>query len=345
MHNHWLYGGYRDDMNLAAVRAMVAVAEEGQFQFAADRLGVSQQAVSKRIAVLEAELGTTLFRRTPAGAALTQDGRTFLPHARAILTAVSDAFAAVQPATRPLRVDVLARGTAAVDLLREFHQQNQALTVETLTGGGAANTIKALLAGEIDAGYAYVRDAANELGPCLTRSYAHLEPVHVIVGERHPLARSRGVRPAELAPYPAWVPGIVAGSEWETFYLDFAEAFGLDIDPANYQAGTESVFDALAASRSLVTYVGERSRVAWPGSLGLARLPVTDPAPCYPWSLLCRSDTSHQGTRQLIEHVKRTFKAPDTGTVWLPGQARDDLAGSPGSPAGPKITPQPGMSH
>jgi hypothetical protein len=68
-------------VNIEAVRAFVAIAEEGQFQHAAVRLGVSQQAVSKRIAALEAELGTALFRRTPSGAALTQDGRTFLPHA------------------------------------------------------------------------------------------------------------------------------------------------------------------------------------------------------------------------------------------------------------------------
>jgi len=110
----------RGPVNIEAVRAFVAVAEDGQFQQAAARLDVSQQAVSKRIAVLEAELGTALFKRTPSGAALTQDGRTFLPHAGAILAAVSAAIASVQPGTRPLRVDVLDRGNGAVDLLREF---------------------------------------------------------------------------------------------------------------------------------------------------------------------------------------------------------------------------------
>ena len=48
-------------MNIEAVRAFLAVAEEGQFQHAA-----------------------ALFRRRPSGAALTQDGRTFLPHAGAV---------------------------------------------------------------------------------------------------------------------------------------------------------------------------------------------------------------------------------------------------------------------
>jgi len=314
-------------MNIEAVRAFVAVAEEGQFRRAADCLDISQQAVSKRIAALEAELGIALFKRTPSGAALTQDGRTFLPHAGAILAAVSEAFASVQPGTRPLRVDVLDRGTGAVDLLRDFCQENPEVAVEMVIGRGAASTVKSLLAGEIDAGYAYLRDVAGELDPGLARTYARLEPTHVIVGVRHPLARQRSVRPDELARFRAWVPGIVAGSEWETFYQDFAEAFGLDIDPTGYAVGTESVFDAIARSRSLVTFVGERNRVAWPGDLGLARLPVVDPVPVYPWSLIWRADTGHQGAKRLISHVKRSFKPPAADAeVWLPRQARDDLA-------------------
>lgn len=323
-------------MNVEAVRAVVAVAEEGQFQLAADRLGISQQAVSKRIAALEAELGTALFQRTPVGARLTQDGRTFLPHAGAILAAVGAAFASVQPQTRPLRVDVLDRGSGPVELLREFHQENPAVDIETVIGRGAVNTIKSLLAGEIDAGYAYLRDVPGELDPRLAHAYAYLEPVEVIVGERHPLARSRAVPPVDLARYRAWIPGIVEGSEWETFFQDFADAFGLDIDPSGYAVGTESVFDAIARSRSLVTLVGERNRVGWPGTLGLARIPVTAPAPCYPWSLIWRADTEHAGTRRLIDHVRRTFRPPDppgtpgsdTADVWLPRQARDDLLGS-----------------
>jgi DNA-binding transcriptional LysR family regulator len=314
-------------VNIEAVRAFVAVAEDGQFQHAAARLGISQQAVSKRIAVLEAELGAALFKRTPSGAVLTQDGRTFLPHASAILAAVSEALASVQPGTRPLRVDVLDRGNGAVDLLRDFCQENPDVAVEMVIGHGAASTVRSLLAGEIDAGYAYLRDVAGELGPGLARTYARLEPIQVIVGIRNPLARSRGVRPEELARCRAWVPGIVEGSEWETFFLDLAESFGLDIDPTGYAVGSESVFDAVAASRSLVTFVGERSRVGWPGSLGLARLPVVDPVPRYPWSLIWRADTGHPGALRLVEHARRSFELPPADAAsWLPRQARDDLA-------------------
>jgi DNA-binding transcriptional LysR family regulator len=310
-------------MNVEAVRAFVAVAEEGQFQLAAARLSVSQQAVSKRIAALEAELGTALFKRTPSGAALTQDGRTFLPHAGAILAAVSKAYASVQPGTRPLRVDVQARDSGVTDLLRDFCAENPATAVEMITGGGAVNACRAVLSGEIDVGFAYLRD--RDLDPALASTSARLDPLQVIVGVRHPLAHSRTVAPSELARHRAWVPGIVAGTEWEGFYQDFAAAFGLDIDPTGYAVGSESVFDAVAASRSLVTFVGERSRIGWPGNLGLVRLPLADPVPVYPWSLIWRTDTQHQGAHQLVDYVRRSYTPPTT-ECWLPTQAHGDLA-------------------
>ncbi|MDG4862717.1 LysR family transcriptional regulator, partial [Streptomyces sp. T-3] len=65
-------------MDLNAVRTFVAVADAGQFQEAAAGLAITQQAVSKRIAALEKDLGVQLFTRTPRGARLTIDGQAFL---------------------------------------------------------------------------------------------------------------------------------------------------------------------------------------------------------------------------------------------------------------------------
>lgn len=54
-------------MDTEALRSFVRAAELGQFQHAADELGVSQQAVSKRIAALERALEVRLFARTTRG--------------------------------------------------------------------------------------------------------------------------------------------------------------------------------------------------------------------------------------------------------------------------------------
>src|SRR5919202_4108134 len=90
-----------------ALRSFVRAAELGQFQHAADELGVTQQAVSKRIATLERELGVRLFVRTARGVELTLDGQAFLPHARSAVAAVERAITAIRPSSRALRIDVL----------------------------------------------------------------------------------------------------------------------------------------------------------------------------------------------------------------------------------------------
>ncbi|MEU0090164.1 LysR family transcriptional regulator [Kribbella sp. NPDC006257] len=54
-------------MDLEAVRTFAAVVDSGQFQAAADELGVTQQAVSKRLAALERELGVLAPGQPPPG--------------------------------------------------------------------------------------------------------------------------------------------------------------------------------------------------------------------------------------------------------------------------------------
>lgn len=105
-------------MDLEAVRAFVTVAEEGQFQLAAVRLEITQQAVSNRLAPLESDLGVRLFTRTVAATQLTIDGQVLLPHARQLLRVEQRAADALWPARRALRVDVLNHRTASSALLR-----------------------------------------------------------------------------------------------------------------------------------------------------------------------------------------------------------------------------------
>lgn len=69
------------------LRALVAVAEAGRFTRAAERLHLTQSAVSHQIRRLEDQVGTPLFIRTTRKLALTEDGEEFLRHARQILQA------------------------------------------------------------------------------------------------------------------------------------------------------------------------------------------------------------------------------------------------------------------
>ena len=80
------------------LRYFVAVAEELHFTRAAERLFVSQPALSKQIRALERQLGTPLFVREPQGAVLTVPGAALLPHARRVLAAWDEAWGAVEEA-------------------------------------------------------------------------------------------------------------------------------------------------------------------------------------------------------------------------------------------------------
>ena len=119
-------------MDLDAVRTFVAVADAGQFSEAAAGLSVSQQAVSKRVATLEKDLGVALFTRTPRGAELTVDGRAFLPHARELIRAGEQAAASVRPGRRALRVDVISRRIAPARLLQGFHRAHPDTPLEVM---------------------------------------------------------------------------------------------------------------------------------------------------------------------------------------------------------------------
>ncbi|QFZ78311.1 LysR family transcriptional regulator [Streptomyces fagopyri] len=90
-------------MDLRQMEVVVAVAEEGGFTAAAQRLHVVQSAVSSTVRTLERELGTPLFDRTTHRVSLTPAGEAFVPAARAALRAAEQARSAVDVVQGRLR--------------------------------------------------------------------------------------------------------------------------------------------------------------------------------------------------------------------------------------------------
>src|SRR5437762_13753226 len=82
-------------MELDHVEAFVAIIRRGGFSRAATTLHLSQPAISRRLHLLEHELGAPLFERIRSGVVLTDAGRAFLPHAEALLASMRDGIDAV----------------------------------------------------------------------------------------------------------------------------------------------------------------------------------------------------------------------------------------------------------
>ena len=86
------------DVHGRDLRYFVTVAEELHFTRAAERLFVSQPALSKQVRMLERQLGAPLFERDHQGVRLTHVGAALLPHARQVLAAWDAAWEAAERA-------------------------------------------------------------------------------------------------------------------------------------------------------------------------------------------------------------------------------------------------------
>ncbi|WP_293573785.1 LysR family transcriptional regulator [Phaeobacter sp.] len=72
------------------IRVFEAAARTGSFTAAAAETGITQSAVSQRIAQLEQRLGTALFLRHPRAITLTVEGEAWLPHVQTALNGIRD---------------------------------------------------------------------------------------------------------------------------------------------------------------------------------------------------------------------------------------------------------------
>src|SRR2546429_150387 len=86
-----------DAVEVRHLRAFVAVAEELNFSRAAERLYLSQPALSRQIRTLERAVGCELLRRSTHRVELTLAGSALLDRARLVLAALDEAVAAAQP--------------------------------------------------------------------------------------------------------------------------------------------------------------------------------------------------------------------------------------------------------
>jgi DNA-binding transcriptional LysR family regulator len=93
-------------ISLRQLRFFTALAESANFSRAAERMTVSQPALSAAIRQIEEHMGLRLFDRSTHHVALTEAGAAFLPHARRLLTTADNAFVDMN--------DAATRGKAVV---------------------------------------------------------------------------------------------------------------------------------------------------------------------------------------------------------------------------------------
>jgi DNA-binding transcriptional LysR family regulator len=114
---------------------------------------------------------------------------------------------------------------------------------------------------------------------------------------------------------------MLPGSEWDIYYDDLADAFGLTIERVGPFFGSEHLLDVLADSSTVANLVGEGTRYLWPGHYDLRRIPIHRPTPVYPHSLIWHRDNTHSALAALLDYLASTqSRRPDVGS-WTPSWA------------------------
>lgn len=123
----------------AGVVSFLAVANEGSFARAGDRLGIGRSSVSRNVQKLEAQLGARLFLRTTRNTSLTREGELFYDNCRQGIERIAQAFEDLRDLSNgPPRGHLRISSTSGfgrkivAPLLRGFHTQYPEITLELL---------------------------------------------------------------------------------------------------------------------------------------------------------------------------------------------------------------------
>ena len=196
-------------MELAALQAFLAVADQGSFSVAAERLYLTQPAISKRIKALEEELEVVLFDRIGRRVRLTHAGKVLLPKARELVLQAQD----MKHLASNLHAEVsgpLLLGTShhiglhrLPPVLRRYRTRHPEveLDIRFMDSEAACREVEK---GELELA---VVTLPTRPGAKLETRVLWEDPLEFVAAPEHPLAGRRSVSLAELARHPAVLPG------------------------------------------------------------------------------------------------------------------------------------------
>jgi DNA-binding transcriptional LysR family regulator len=258
-----------------ALRYFLEVARSGSLSQASGRLFVAVSALSRQIAKLEEQMGTSLFERRPRGMVLTDAGRLLAGHAQRSQLEEDRVIDEIHDLSERGRVTlrIAASEGVAPDLLPQVcahflktHPHARFL-LDVSTPAMATQR---------------VREGTHDIAVCFNMApekdvqvhYAQRAPVHALMRSGHPLAARACVALADLLPWP-----IVLHNESGTLrqLFDIACSLeGLVFEPvlvANIHSAAQS-FVLQTDAITLAGYLTVRARL---GPHGLAAIPITNP--------------------------------------------------------------------
>lgn len=197
-------------MDIQNLRAFVLVAETGSFSQAAEQLHLTQPAVSKRVALLEEQLGTGLFDRIGRTISLTEAGRALLPHARTIQQELQNA----RQSVRDLSGEITGQLRLATSHHIGLHRLPPVLSYFSKAFGAvhididfmdSEQAYELIIQGKVE--LAIVTLAPSQQPNIIARPLWP-DPLDFMVAAHHPLAQTPRLDLRILSGHPAILPGL-----------------------------------------------------------------------------------------------------------------------------------------
>ena len=197
-------------MNTADVIAFIEVAKAASFSLAAEKLHLTQPAISKRINNLEDSLGMMLFDRVGRKIQLTEAGRALLPRARQWLLDFDDIKKSIADLSGDI-TGVLNIGTShhiglhrLPPTLRAFSQQHPQVRLDIQFIDSEA-AYEAVLSGDLELGIVTLPPIADNR---LIAEEIWDDPLAFVAGKDHPLTQKNPIRLSDLTQHPAILPSL-----------------------------------------------------------------------------------------------------------------------------------------
>ena len=197
-------------MDTQNLQAFLLVAQTGSFSLAAERLHLTQPAVSKRVALLEELLGADLFDRIGRTVSLTEAGKALLPHAQRVQQELQQAMQSVQNLEGGVGGELRLATSHHIGLhrlppvLSHFSQAFPAAHID-IDFLDSEQAYEMIMQGTAE--LAVVTLAPAEQQNMVTRRVWR-DPLDFMVQPGHALASRTNLQLSELSDHPAILPGL-----------------------------------------------------------------------------------------------------------------------------------------
>jgi LysR family hydrogen peroxide-inducible transcriptional activator len=320
----WLRGAgerrWVPSVEIHQLQCFIAVLEENGFKRAAERLGITQPALSYQIKRLEKELGVQLFHRRPGGIAPTEAGSALLDRAHQVIGAVREAHQAVRELSEgvsgELRIGTLAcLGTYFLPKVLWQIRARYPTVRPRLLYRQPDELVQWLLASKLDV--AMIPDPPPD--PRLHQEFSFDDPISLVCSRGHPLYGRGRIHVAELRHLqlvslsPQTSTGALIRGHLERLGLSLAPAFSSEDDETVKVMVEEGMGVALLPDIVTGKDVGDGAR---PGAL--ARCAVDPPLVLHFVIVTSRAAHRSRALDVFVDEVRRARLVPAPARMGSP---------------------------